>query len=228
MRCQVRTVGVMWRTSHRAPGRGVGATGQIDMCGGVPSHHSREVLMPPRLTLRPARSWLVAACLAVGLFAPSGASAKPSSRACDNRANDTPGKLLPCIKTDDLWNHMEAFQDDRRREPGPGRPPVAQLRRTGLPGVGPVRQAEDGGRRIRRHAPAVQVHLHVLRRDADVERDHRRRAASPWSRTGIPGRATATATDASPAGRWHRHAAERRRLDFDEPAARPPTSTPPR
>ena len=74
--------------------------------------------MPPRLTLRPARSWLVAACLAVGLLAPSGASAEPSSRACDARANDTPQKLLPCIQTGDLWNHMKAFQAIADANPG--------------------------------------------------------------------------------------------------------------
>ena len=58
-----------------------------------------EVLMPHRLKSRRAKSGLVAACLAVGLIAPSGASAAPSSGACDGRVNDTPKKLLPCIKT---------------------------------------------------------------------------------------------------------------------------------
>ena len=93
--------------------------------------------MPHRLKSRLAKSWLVAACLAVGLIAPSGASAAPSSAACNARVNDTPNKLLPCIQTADLWAHMQAFQDDRRREPGPGRPSVAQLRRAGLPGSRP-------------------------------------------------------------------------------------------
>ena len=74
--------------------------------------------MPECLTSRLARSWLVAACLAVGLLAPSAASAEPSSRACDARANDTPHKLLPCIQTDDLWNHMEAFQAIADANPG--------------------------------------------------------------------------------------------------------------
>ena len=74
--------------------------------------------MPHRLKARLAKSWLVAACLAVGLFAPSGAAAKPSSGGCDNRANDTPGKLLPCIKTADLWSHMVAFQDIADQYPG--------------------------------------------------------------------------------------------------------------
>ncbi|MEA2462130.1 MAG: hypothetical protein QOH90_2307 [Actinomycetota bacterium] len=74
--------------------------------------------MPQHLASRRARSWLVAGCLAVGLLAPSGASAEPSSRACNVRANDTPHKLLPCIKTDDLWNHMEAFQAIADANPG--------------------------------------------------------------------------------------------------------------
>jgi Zn-dependent M28 family amino/carboxypeptidase len=74
--------------------------------------------MPHCLRSRLAKSWLVAACLAVGLIAPSGAAAKPSSGGCNNRANDTPGKLLPCIKTADLWNHMVAFQDIADQYPG--------------------------------------------------------------------------------------------------------------
>jgi peptidase M28-like protein/PA domain-containing protein len=74
--------------------------------------------MPGCLTSRLARSWLVAACVAVGLLAPSAASAEPSSRACDARANDTPHKLLPCIQTDDLWNHMKAFQAIADANPG--------------------------------------------------------------------------------------------------------------
>jgi Peptidase family M28/PA domain len=74
--------------------------------------------MPPRLTSRPARSWLVAALLAGGLLAPSGASAEPSSAGCDHRANDTPKKLLPCIQTRDLWNHMKAFQAIADANPG--------------------------------------------------------------------------------------------------------------
>src|SRR4051794_24164816 len=74
--------------------------------------------MPERLTSRLARSWLVAACLAVGLLAPAGASAAPSSGACNNRVNDTPNRLLPCIKTDDLWAHMQAFQNIADAFPG--------------------------------------------------------------------------------------------------------------
>jgi Zn-dependent M28 family amino/carboxypeptidase len=74
--------------------------------------------MPQRLTSRPARSWLVAACLAIGLLAPAGASAAPSSAACNARANDTPKKLLPCIKTGDLWAHMQAFQAIADANPG--------------------------------------------------------------------------------------------------------------
>jgi hypothetical protein len=71
--------------------------------------------MPQRSTSRLARSWLVAACLAVGLLAPAGASA---AGPCASRVNDTPAKLLPCIKTADLWDHMQAFQDIADANPG--------------------------------------------------------------------------------------------------------------
>jgi Zn-dependent M28 family amino/carboxypeptidase len=53
--------------------------------------------------------WLAAVCLGVCLVAPAGASAAPSSGACAKRVNDTPGRLLPCIKTDDLWAHLATF-----------------------------------------------------------------------------------------------------------------------
>ena len=75
--------------------------------------------MPHRLKSRLVQSWLVAGCLVVGLIAPSGASAEPSSKACNRRVNDTPSRLLPCIKTADLWAHMQAFQSIADAFPGP-------------------------------------------------------------------------------------------------------------
>jgi hypothetical protein len=87
--------------------------------------------MTHRLTPRLAWSWLVAACLAVGLLAPAGASAEPSSAACNHRANDTAGKLIPCIKTADLWSHMQAFWQIAQDNPGPDGHPS---RNSGEPG----------------------------------------------------------------------------------------------
>jgi peptidase M28-like protein/PA domain-containing protein len=43
----------------------------------------------------------------------------PSSAACAARVNDTPRKLLECIRTEDLWRHMKAFQAIADRNPGP-------------------------------------------------------------------------------------------------------------
>jgi Zn-dependent M28 family amino/carboxypeptidase len=43
----------------------------------------------------------------------------PSSAGCANRVNDTPRKLLPCIRTDDLWRHMRALQAIADAHPGP-------------------------------------------------------------------------------------------------------------
>ncbi len=77
--------------------------------------------MPKRLGLRRPRWWVVLTCAAVGL----GLAAVPSVRAaaapaqCDTQVNDTPSKLLPCITTDDLWNHMKAFQAIADANPGP-------------------------------------------------------------------------------------------------------------
>src|SRR4051794_35081253 len=64
-----------------------------------------------------SRWWFVPLCLAAALLAPASAGAASSS-GCDSRVNDTPGKLVPCITTDDLWNHMQAFQAIADANPG--------------------------------------------------------------------------------------------------------------
>jgi Zn-dependent M28 family amino/carboxypeptidase len=83
--------------------------------------------MPQRL-----RSWVVPLCVAAGLalFAvPSAGAITPAQ--CDARANDTPSKLIECIKTADLWNHMKAFQKIADQNPGPDGHPS---RNSGEPG----------------------------------------------------------------------------------------------
>ncbi len=65
-----------------------------------------------------AFAWLAALCVAAWLLVPASAGAV-SSKACDGRVNDTPEKLVPCIKTDDLWQHMQAFQAIADANPGP-------------------------------------------------------------------------------------------------------------
>src|SRR5438477_5210477 len=83
---------------------------------------------------RRTRPWLLLPlCLAAGLvpFGPTNASAVTSAQ-CDARVNDTPAKLLPCIKTADLWNHMQNFQAiaDANPSPADGMP----SRNSGEPG----------------------------------------------------------------------------------------------
>lgn len=70
------------------------------------------------------------ALVAAGTTAPSAAGA-PSPAGCANRVNDTPGKLLPCIRTGDLWRHMLAFQAIADAHPGPDGHPS---RNSGEPG----------------------------------------------------------------------------------------------
>jgi Peptidase family M28/PA domain len=70
------------------------------------------------LKSRLAKSWLVPLCLAAGLVVPASAGAAPTAAECDARANDTPSKLVECIQTDDLWNHMKAFQAIADANPG--------------------------------------------------------------------------------------------------------------
>src|SRR3954465_5392333 len=58
-----------------------------------------------------------ALCAAAVLCVPAAAKAQ-SNAGCDNRVNDTSRKLVPCITTDDLWNHMKALQAIADANPG--------------------------------------------------------------------------------------------------------------
>jgi Zn-dependent M28 family amino/carboxypeptidase len=88
--------------------------------------------MQQRLRLRRRRSWLVLLCAAVGvgLLAAPTASAITAAQ-CDARVNDTPSKLVECVQTADLWNHMKAFQKIANQNPGPDGHPS---RNSGEPG----------------------------------------------------------------------------------------------
>src|SRR6266576_6182042 len=99
--------------------------------------------MSQRMRLRRPRSWVLLLCVAagLGLFAAPNASATTSAAptasaaprdACDTQVNDTLNKLLPCIKTNDLWNHMKKFQAiaDANPSPADGHP----SRNSGEPG----------------------------------------------------------------------------------------------
>lgn len=60
---------------------------------------------------------LMCVAAAVFVFGTAGASATPPD--CSTQVNDTPGKLLPCITTSDLMNHMQNFWDIAVANPGP-------------------------------------------------------------------------------------------------------------
>jgi hypothetical protein len=67
-------------------------------------------------------AWLASLCVAAWLLVPANAGAITSG-ACDKRVNDTPDKLVACVQTDDLWQHMQAFQKIADDNPGPdGKP----------------------------------------------------------------------------------------------------------
>jgi hypothetical protein len=90
--------------------------------------------MPQRMRSRWPRSRMVLLCaIVVGLAllaAPSAGAAPPAN--CDTQVNDTPSKLVACIKTNDLWNHMQRFQAiaDANPSPADGHP----SRNSGEPG----------------------------------------------------------------------------------------------
>src|SRR6266481_3424858 len=99
-------------------------------------------LMPQRLRRQP-HLWLVLVCVAaaalalsIGPVAPTSARASSARAAitsaqCDTQVNDISSKLLPCIQTGDLWNHMKAFQAIADANPGPDGMPS---RNSGEPG----------------------------------------------------------------------------------------------
>jgi hypothetical protein len=76
--------------------------------------------LPHRSSSRLSRSWLILLSLvAVGAVGASTASAAVTPHNCDTRVNDTAKKLLPCIQTADLWQHMMDFQAIADANPGP-------------------------------------------------------------------------------------------------------------
>ena len=81
-----------------------------------------------RLLLVPIGIALMVLGVAVGV--PSSASALTSAQ-CAGRANNTPAKLIECIRTNDLWNYMKAFQQIADDNPGPDGHPS---RNSGEPG----------------------------------------------------------------------------------------------
>jgi hypothetical protein len=74
--------------------------------------------------------WLAPLCVAAWLLVPASAGAV-SSAGCNARPNDTPTKLVACIKTDDLWQHMQALWQIAQDNPGPDGHPS---RNSGEPG----------------------------------------------------------------------------------------------
>ena len=74
--------------------------------------------MPRRLVILLATLALLFAtgpAASIALAAP----APPAPAGCANRVNYTPALLLPCIRKEDLWRHMQAFQAIADANPGP-------------------------------------------------------------------------------------------------------------
>ena len=84
-----------------------------------------------RLRRSCSRLLLLGGAVGLGLLAAPGAGAITPAQ-CDARANDTPSKLVECVQTDDLWDHMKAFQKiaDQNPSPADGKP----SRNSGEPG----------------------------------------------------------------------------------------------
>ncbi|MBO0823349.1 MAG: hypothetical protein J2P27_05760, partial [Actinobacteria bacterium] len=62
---------------------------------------------------------LVAVPSTIAATSAATAASAPTSAECAARVNDTPSKLVECIQTDDLWNHMKQFQAIADANPSP-------------------------------------------------------------------------------------------------------------
>src|SRR3954452_23153769 len=80
----------------------------------------------------PHRSRLAGTLCAVFVLALVGTvNASAAKVNCATQVNDTPSKLLPCITTKDLYNHMQAIERIAIANPGPDGHPS---RNSGEPG----------------------------------------------------------------------------------------------
>ena len=93
--------------------------------------------MPQRMRSRRWYARFAVLCIAaLALFPASSAGASasakpPTSAQCLARVNDTPSKLVECVQTSDLWNHMNKFQAIADANLGPDGHPS---RNSGEPG----------------------------------------------------------------------------------------------
>src|SRR5438105_5097318 len=76
--------------------------------------------------MRPRRPYSFIAAISVAAVALLGtpnatvvALAKAPQDTCDTQVNDTPSKLVACVKTKDLWGHMQALEDIAIANPSP-------------------------------------------------------------------------------------------------------------
>jgi hypothetical protein len=72
--------------------------------------------MPRRLSAIVATLSLLASVFTTNVVL---AASPPSAAGCANRANYSAELLIPCVRQDDLWNYMQAFQAIADANPGP-------------------------------------------------------------------------------------------------------------
>jgi hypothetical protein len=78
----------------------------------------------------PKRSWLLSLCVAAALAVGVTGSASAADP-CTSQVNDTPSKLIPCVRQAELMQHMQNFQTIANNNPGPDSHPS---RNSGEPG----------------------------------------------------------------------------------------------
>jgi Zn-dependent M28 family amino/carboxypeptidase len=63
--------------------------------------------------------WVVPFCVVVLTLVATTNGSTTTSATCDTQVNDTPSTLIPCIKQNDLWKHMQKLQAIANANPSP-------------------------------------------------------------------------------------------------------------
>jgi Peptidase family M28/PA domain len=78
-----------------------------------------EWVTPRHFRPQRPRSWAAALCVAALAAVVAPTTGAIAADPCETQANDTPSKLVACIKTGDLWHHMQNFEAIAKANPSP-------------------------------------------------------------------------------------------------------------
>src|SRR5438876_9394302 len=120
--------------------------------------------MARHLLSRRLYSRMAAVCVAaLALFPAASVNASnsnkpPTSAQCLSRVNDTPSKPVECVRTDELWNHMQNFEAIAK--PNPSTADGHPSRTSGTPRYKTSAHEVPPLLRAARHNATTHTHTH--------------------------------------------------------------------